>query len=81
MWLFTDEEQSMSVSLEKRVAAFEEQMALLRRGGQAKLGGREWLDDLYGRFAGDPIFAQAMKLGAKYRRSLRPTRSRNKTKS
>lgn len=38
--------------------------------------GREWLDDLHGAFAGDPIFEQAMKLGREYRRSLRP-RSRN----
>ena len=46
-----------------------------------KTVGREWLDDLYGRFAGDPIFAHAMKLGAKYRQSLRPARRRNKTKA
>jgi hypothetical protein len=68
----------MSASLEKRVAALEKQMAALRRTDRAQPDGREWLDDLYGRFAGDPLFDRAMKLGAKYRRSLRPARRRNK---
>jgi hypothetical protein len=72
----------MSVSLETRVAALEQEMATLRRTDRAQPtaggAGREWLDDLYGRFSGDPLFAQAMKLGAKYRQSLRPARRRNK---
>jgi hypothetical protein len=72
----------MSTNLEKRVAALEEQIARLRRqaNGDGKPSGREWLDDLYGKFEGDPIFEHAMKLGAKYRQSLRPSRRRNKHK-
>jgi hypothetical protein len=34
--------------------------------------GREWVDELSGKFAGDPVFARAAKLGRKYRQSLRP---------
>jgi len=70
----------MSVSLEKRVAALEEQIAEMRRRGPASSNSREWLDDLYGKFAGDEVFDRAMKLGAKYRNSLRPGRRKNKTK-
>lgn len=33
--------------------------------------GREWLDDVYGKFAGDSIFEEAMEIGRKYRKSLR----------
>jgi hypothetical protein len=36
------------------------------------LDSKAWLDDLYGKFADDPIFDQAMKLGRNYRKSLRP---------
>jgi hypothetical protein len=71
----------MSATLKERVAALEQQVALLRRADRSQRNGRAWVDDLYGRFAGDPIFARAMKLGARYRRSLRPARRRNKTKS
>jgi len=64
----------MSLSLEERVAALEREVALLRRAAEARVTGREWLDDLYGRFAGDAIFKRAMKLGAAYRQSLRSPR-------
>ena len=63
----------MSVNLEHRVAALEKQIARLQRGQKLNTdSGRPWLDDLYGKFTGDPIFEQAMRLGRKYRRSLRP---------
>jgi hypothetical protein len=65
----------MAVSLEKRVAELERQVARLQeqqRAGMSAPAGREWLDDLYGAFAGDPVFEQAMTLGRKYRQSLRP---------
>lgn len=65
----------MATALEKRVAALELQIARLQERQQSTSpSGGEWLDDLYGKFAGDPIFAQAMKLGRQYRRSLRPQR-------
>ena len=68
------------VTLQQRVAALERQVASLQQRQKPNApAGREWLDDLYGAFAGDAIFQQAMKLGRSYRNSLRP-RSR-KTKS
>ena len=70
----------MSLSLEKRVAALEKEMAVMRRHSATKPAGREWVDDLYGKFAGDPLFAHAMKLGTKYRQSLRPNSRNGKTK-
>jgi hypothetical protein len=67
----------MGSNLEQRIAALEEQVAQLQRQRTSKAAsGREWVDDLYGKFAGDPIFQQAMKLGRKYRRSLRPAANR-----
>ena len=58
--------------MERRVAALEQRVAGLQRRQESNPNGRAWLDDLYGRFAGDPVFEQAMKLGRKYRQSLRP---------
>ena len=62
----------MASTLKQRVAALEERVAALQQREARNSGGRAWLDDLYGKFAGDPVFEQAMKLGRKYRQSLRP---------
>jgi hypothetical protein len=72
----------MAVSLESRIAELERQVAHLQEQQKARMapGGREWLDDLYGAFAGDPVFERAMKLGREYRKSLRP-RGRRKAGS
>jgi hypothetical protein len=71
----------MSVNLEQRVAALERQIARMQRSQELNApSGRVWLDDLYGKFTGDPIFQQAMKLGRKYRQSLRPRTPRPKPK-
>jgi hypothetical protein len=70
----------MSVNLEQRVAALEKRVAGLQQQQELNAGGRAWLDDLYGKFAGDPVFAHAMKLGRKYRRSLRRHISKAKPK-
>jgi hypothetical protein len=71
----------MSVSLKTRVAALEQQVARLQKGRKQNGGsGREWLEDLYGRFTDDPVFAKAMSLGRKYRRSLHPRVSKGKSK-
>jgi hypothetical protein len=68
----------MSIKLEKRIAALERQVAKLQQQQLSKpSAGRAWLDDLYGKFAGDPVFANAMKLGREYRKSLgRPGKRR-----
>ncbi|MEW6209638.1 MAG: hypothetical protein AB1631_14820 [Acidobacteriota bacterium] len=33
---------------------------------------KDWLDEIYGAFADDPHFEEAMRLGREYRESLRP---------
>jgi hypothetical protein len=68
----------MAGSLRDRVAALEQEMARLKRQGLGARTGREWVDDLYGKFAGDPIFKRAMKLGRDYRKSLRPKARKGK---
>lgn len=73
----------MAATLEERVKELERQVAELRQQqtAQAAGGGRQWLDDLYGAFAGDAIFTQAMKLGRDYRKSLRPRTTGGRRKS
>ena len=68
----------MAASLESRVAALELEVKKLqkRRPSGNGAAGREWIEDLYGAFAGDQVFEQAMKLGRKYRRSTRPRAAR-----
>jgi hypothetical protein len=70
----------MSMDLEKRVAALEQRVAGLQRQQESSATGRAWLDDLYGKFAGDPVFDRAMKLGRKYRKSLRARPRKTKAK-
>jgi hypothetical protein len=62
----------MSATLRQRVEALEKLVASLQQQQGPGPAGRAWLDDLYGKFAGDPDFETAMKLGRKYRKSLRP---------
>jgi hypothetical protein len=62
----------MSAALEKRVAALEKEVARLQAQAGTRPAGRDWVDDLYGKFANDPVFDKAMKLGQQYRESLRP---------
>lgn len=69
----------MCLKLEQRVAALEQQVARLQREKKNQPDSRAWLDDLYGKFAGDAIFERAMKLGRKYRKSLRRRVPKGKT--
>ncbi len=58
-------------SLEKRVTALETQLAVL----QKKVGTtdtRPWWRQIFGQFANDPAFTEAMRIGREYRESLRP---------
>lgn len=74
----------MPSTLENRVKELERQVARLReqQAAQASAGnGREWLDDLYGAFAGDAVFEGAMKLGRDYRKSQRPRTTARPRKS
>jgi hypothetical protein len=75
---------STTLTLEQRIAALEKEVAGLKQARQATPApvGREWLDDLYGKFSGDPVFEEAMKLGRQYRQSLtRADKRKSKAKS
>jgi hypothetical protein len=63
----------MTISaLEKRVAALEEELAALRKKLETADTAAPWWERIAGTFAHDPIYEEAMKLGRKYRESLRP---------
>lgn len=70
----------MSVTLKQRVEALEQLVAVLQQQQVSDPTGRAWVEDLYGKFAGDPDFARAMMLGRKYRQSLRPRARKAKSK-
>jgi hypothetical protein len=67
--------------IESRVAALEEEVASLkRRMSEPARPKAHWVEGLYGAFANDPDFLEAMRLGRKYRESLRPRSAKRKTK-
>jgi hypothetical protein len=62
-----------SVPLEDRVTALEREVARLK----AKVEGpgpntADWLETMWGSFANDPAFEEAMRLGREWRESFRP---------
>jgi hypothetical protein len=66
-------------SLEDRVRALENEMALLKaRLEPMKRTSADWLDKIYGSFANDPIYEEAMRLGREYRESQRPKPKRRR---
>lgn len=59
--------------LELRIAALEADVKKLKQQLQSSPGEDDpWLKAIYGAFANDPIYDEAMELGRKYRKSLRP---------
>jgi hypothetical protein len=67
-------------ALEKRVAALEGELAALRRKIETKGTSDPWWERIAGTFAHDPIYEEAMKLGRKYRESLRPKKEPRRKK-
>lgn len=66
-------------SLEQRVAALEADVALLKELAIRKSErDKPWLERIYGAFANDPMYDEAMRLGREYRESLRPKPPRKK---
>jgi hypothetical protein len=67
------------ISIAERVARLEQEVARLRN--QVQLSDEQglfWLDQISGAFKDEPAFLDAMKLGRKYRESLRPKPQRRK---
>ena len=59
-------------SLEERVAALEEEVALLKaQSSNAPGTEKPWWEQIFGTFANDRMFDEAMELGRQYRLSLR----------
>jgi hypothetical protein len=62
-----------AAELELRVMALEAEMTQVKKQLEKAIGSQEdWLDAVYGAFANDPHFEEAMRLGREYRESLRP---------
>ena len=66
--------------IEKRVAVLEKELATLRRKVEGADASKPWWERIAGTFENDPVYQQAMKLGRKYRESLRPDKSPRKRK-
>jgi len=68
-----------AAQFEKRLKALESEVARLKseinrnRSGRSSKG---WWRSIVGTFANDPLHAEAMRLGRKYRESLRPSSKR-----
>jgi hypothetical protein len=62
--------------IESRVAALEAEVNQLKNRLDPSAASKgDWLDEISGVFAGDPIHEEAMRLGREYRVSLRPRAS------
>ena len=67
--------------IELRLAALEAEVAELKqRLEQPAEPRRHWVDKVFGSFAGDPDFLEAMRLGRKYRESQRPKAAKRSVK-
>ncbi len=70
-----------STSLEERVRALEREVARLKALVNGPAGtSTDWLDTVWGAFAGDPAFEEAMRYGREWRESFRP-KEKAKTRS
>ncbi|MGH9840549.1 MAG: hypothetical protein ACREEM_17365 [Blastocatellia bacterium] len=67
--------------LELRVAALEAEMDLVKQKLEAEASAaKPWWQEIYGTFAGDPLYEEAMRLGREYRESLRPRPAKRSAK-
>ena len=58
--------------IELRVAALEAEVTQLKRKIEAVTqSAKPWWQEIYGTFANDPLYEEAMRLGREYRESLR----------
>lgn len=67
--------------IEQRVAALEAEVTLLKQKLEAVTKpATPWWQEIYGTFADDPLYEEAMRSGREYRESLRPKASKRATK-
>jgi len=59
------------IQIERRVKALEQTVHRLAQGKPSV--SRKWYRSHAGRFAGDPVFDEIVKLGRTYRKAQRPT--------
>ncbi|MGH9800204.1 MAG: hypothetical protein ACRD82_07550 [Blastocatellia bacterium] len=70
-----------TVQIELRLAALEAEVTLLRqRLEEPAEPKKHWVGNVYGAFADDPDFLEAMRLGREYRESLRPKPAKRSAK-
>ena len=66
-------------TLEQRVAALETEVAQLKAAIEKLQPGKQSnLDRIWGKFANDPVYDEAMRLGRQWRESTRPRADRKK---
>lgn len=67
-------------NVDVRLTTIEADLANLKQQVQAiSETKKDWLDVIWGTFANDPLYDEAMELGRKYRESLRPKERSVKT--
>ena len=67
--------------IEQRVAALEAEVTLLKEKIEAVTKpATPWWQEIYGTFADDPLYEEAMRSGREYRESLRPKAPKRPTK-
>jgi len=70
-----------AAEIELRLAALEAEVSELKqRLEQSAEPKQHWVDKVFGAFADDPDFLEAMRLGRKYRESQRPKAAKPSTK-
>lgn len=68
----------MSATLEQRVRRLEDELSQLKRRLDEKPA-KPWWEEIAGKWAGNPAFDEAMRLGRQYRESLKPKPKRRKS--
>jgi hypothetical protein len=70
-----------TAKLKDRVAALEAEVARLKEKVEGGTTSGDWLDKIWGSFANDPVYEEAMRLGREYRESLRPKPRKRRSRS
>jgi len=64
--------------LKSRLDALEKEVFQLKAERKSAAKNKDWLEQIWGTFADDPLFDEAMELGRQWRKSQRPkARSKN----